>query len=64
MHRACHRAQLCRVSHTPAAGIGFDACMAAMPTDLPVFQQPAQPIGLLDVMQGLRDHFEGTTHDA
>ncbi|KAL4437330.1 hypothetical protein ABPG75_004469 [Micractinium tetrahymenae] len=46
------------------AGMGFDSCMAAMPTDLPVFQQPAQPLGLLDVMQGLRDHFEGTAHDA
>lgn len=46
------------------AGTAFDSCMAAMPTDLGPFQQPATPLGLLDVMQGLRDHFEGTPHDA
>ncbi|KAL4447642.1 hypothetical protein ABPG75_004861 [Micractinium tetrahymenae] len=29
----------------------------------PVFQQPAQPLGVLDVMDGLRLHYQGTPHD-
>lgn len=46
------------------AGMDIPSCMAALPAQLPTFMPPKQPIGLLDVMEGLRDHFQGTTHDA
>lgn len=44
-------------------GLDNSTCLERMPHGVPVFTQPDRKLGLLDVAQGLRDHFEGTPHD-
>lgn len=58
----CSCANAVHPSRLLAARLGLEDTSAAGPF-FPVFQQPARPLGVLDVMNALRVHYQGTPHD-
>lgn len=71
---ASHALQPTRLSAPPDAclpslaaqlytGMDNATCMGLMPSNLPVFQDPARPLSLADVKEGMRNYFQGSEHD-